>query len=227
VNDLEGALRELDVDWPATPDLTTAVMTRIAAEPRGGGRRLALRTWRARAAAFVAAAVIVGGGTLAVSPAARSTVLEWLGLKSVEIKREQPRIGAGLDLGPAIPLPAGTRVPKALGKPEAYATRLPDGSRIVSLVYPGPVLVQVFKARVTPFIQKTVGMGAEVERVPDGYWITGAHGFAYESPGGGAYESQRLSDRVLLIERGGSLIRVEGEITKARALAIADSIKVG
>ena len=39
VNDLERALRELDVEWPATPDLATAVMTRIAAEPRGEAAR--------------------------------------------------------------------------------------------------------------------------------------------------------------------------------------------
>jgi hypothetical protein len=70
-------------------------------------------------------------------------------------------------------------------------------------------------------------MGATVERVRDGYWITGAHGFAYESPGGGAFEEQRLSDKVLLLERGGDLIRVEGDISKARALEIANSIEAG
>jgi hypothetical protein len=226
VTDLEAALRELDVDWPATPDLTTAVMTRIAAEPARRRWRLpAARGWRARLAYLCAALVVAGGGTLAASPGARSAVLEWLGLKSVKIERTEPRIGAKLDLGPAIELPPGTRTPKALGKPEAYDTRLPDGTRIVSLVYDGPILVQVFKARVTPFIEKTVGMGADVERVKDGYWITGAHGFAYESANGGAFEEQRLSDKVLLIERDGQLIRVEGNLTKARAVEIADSIR--
>ena len=39
MNDLERSLLELDVEWPATPDLTTAVMTRIAAEP--GNRAVA------------------------------------------------------------------------------------------------------------------------------------------------------------------------------------------
>jgi hypothetical protein len=217
MNDLESALRELDVDWPATPDLATAVMARVAAPPRP--------TWRKRMIGFLLALVVVGGGTLAVSPAARSTVLEWLGLKSVKIERAEPRIGARLDLGPAMALPPGTRTPRALGKPEAYDTTLPSGAKVVSLVYPGPILVQVFKARVSPFIEKTVGMGATVERVADGYWITGAHGFAYESPGGGAFEEQRLSDKVLLLERGGDLIRVEGDISKARALEIADSIQ--
>jgi hypothetical protein len=217
MSNLESALRELDVDWPATPDLATPVMARIAA-PRRPSRRK-------RIVAFVVALMVVGGGTLAVSPAARSTVLEWLGLKSVKIERTEPRIGAGLDLGPAIALPAGTRVPKALHDPEAYDTTLPDGSKVVSLVYEGPILVQIFRARVSPFIEKTVGMGANLERVPDGYWITGAHGFAYESPSGGTFEPQRVADKTLLIERGGLLIRVEGDISKARALEIAGSIQ--
>ncbi|WP_028062313.1 hypothetical protein [Solirubrobacter soli] len=285
MSDLEAALRELDVDWPATPDLAAAVMTRIAADPRraaaggeaargagealggeaarggeavggdaarGGGaaageaarggeaaggeaargaaparrrRRLPTpSTWRARLAYVFAAALVAVGGTLAASPAARSTVLEWLGLKSVKIERVEPKIGARLDLGPAIALPAGTRTPGVLGKPEAYDTSLPDGTHVVSLVYPGPILVQVFKARVSPFIQKTVGMGATVERVKDGYWIKGAHGFAYESPSGGTFEEQRVSDTVLLLERNGDLIRVEGNIPKARALEIANSM---
>jgi len=120
-------------------------------------------------------------------------------------------------------------VDRESGKPIDASGLLPDGSKIVSLVYGPrpPILVQVFKARVTPFIQKTVGMGADLERVPGGYWITGAHGFAYESPSGGTFEPQRLSDKVLLIERDGQLIRVEGDISKARALEIANSIEVG
>jgi hypothetical protein len=217
MSDLEATLRELDVDWPETPDLVGPVMTRIAAPPKPN--------WRKRVVAFLLALVVVGGGTLAVSPSARSTVLEWLGLKSVKIERTQPRIGASVDLGPVIDLPEGTRVPRALDDPEAHDTTLPDGSKVVSLVYEGPVLVQVFRARVSPFIQKTVGMGAKLERVPDGYWITGAHGFAYESSNGGTFEPQRLADRTLLIERNGDLIRVEGKISKARALEIADSIQ--
>ena len=168
--------------------------------------------------------VVAAGGTLVVSPAARSAVLEWLGLKSVKIERTEPRIGANLDLGPAIELPEGTRVPKALDDPQAYDTRLPDGTKTVSLVYDGPILVQVFRARATPFIQKTLGQGSRAERVPDGYWITGSHGFAYESATGFGYEQQRLADKTLLIERDGLLIRVEGDISKAHALEIADSI---
>ncbi|MDA0166171.1 hypothetical protein OM076_38255 [Solirubrobacter ginsenosidimutans] len=223
MSDLETALRELDVEWPDTPDLSHAVQARIAERRRKV-------SWRARIAYFAAALVLLGGGTLAVSPAARSSVLEWLGLKSVEIKREAPKpvIGRELDLGtPLAAPPKGTRIPQALGAPDtAYDTILPDGTHTVSLVYTGPpkLLIQVFRARATPFIEKTLGQGATAERVANGYWITGAHGFAYQSAKGFGYEQQRLADRTLLIERDGLLIRVEGNTTKARALAIAASI---
>jgi hypothetical protein len=228
MNELERALRELDVEWPATPDLATAVSARIATPVQ---KRVV--TWRARLASFAAALVLLGGGTLAASPEARSTVQRWLGLKSVEIRREplRPGVGRELDLGTPIALPPGTRVPSTLGTPDAvYRTPLPDGTRAVSLVYAGPpkVLVQTFRAAATPFIEKSVGAADDVERLEvDGaraYWITGAHGFAYQSATGFGYERQRLADRTLLIERDGLLIRVEGEITKTRAEAIAASV---
>ena len=77
-------------------------------------------------------------------------------------------------------------MPEALRDPEAYdPTRLPDGTKTVSLVYKGPVslLVQVFRARATPFIQKTLGSAPSKARPvpPDGYWITASPGFAYQS----------------------------------------------
>lgn len=246
--DLERALRELDVDWPATPDLAATVHARIATEPqpgRGGraadaGRR---RRWsapaaagrtRARLAAVVGAVLLaLAGGTLAV-PEARSTVLRWLGLRSVEIKREEPRAtpGAGLPLGTPTTLGALT-VPvlqgRGLGTPGVYATTLPDGSTAASLVYAGPVLVQTFRARVTPFIEKTVGSGAAVERLRvDGapaFWITNPHGFAYQSASGFGFEDQRIAGRTLLVERrDGLLLRIEGVSSRDRAVAIARSV---
>lgn len=226
MNELENALRELDVEWPATPDLATAVTARITAPAK---HRV---TWRVRLAYFAAALVLLAGGTLAASPEARSTVLRWLGLKSVEIRREplRPGVGRELDLGTPTALPRGALVPSALGAPDAvYRTPLPDGTRAVSLVYAGPpmVLIQTFRAAATPFIQKSVGSADAVERLEidgaRGYWITGAHGFAYQSPNGFGYEDQRLSDRVLLVERDGVLLRVEGAISRDRAVAIAKS----
>lgn len=230
MNDLERALRELDVDWPATPDLAATMAARIATEPRPARARRR----RARVAAIAAALLLVlAGGTLAV-PEARSTVFRWLGIESVEIKRGEPSAtpGAALDLGtPTTLAKLGVPVLRArdLGSPGVFLTPLPDGTRAASLVYDGPVLVQTFEARVTPFIEKTIGTGADVEELTvDGataYWITNAHGFAFESPTGFGYEDQRIAGRTLLVERAdGLLLRIEGVGTRARAVAIARSV---
>jgi hypothetical protein len=242
VTDLEHALRELDVDWPDTPDLATTVARRVAAEPRTRGERAAGRVARrrftrprARLAAGVAAVLLVlAGGTLAV-PEARSTVLRWLGIESVEIKRGEPSATPGASLGLGTPTTVeALRVPvlraRDLGTPGVYATSLPDGTRAASLVYPGPVLVQTFKAQASPFIEKTIGAGGTAERLDvDGataYWIRGAHGFAYQSPRGFGFADQRIAGSTLLVERrDGLLLRIEGVRDRARAVAIARSVQ--
>ena len=94
---------------------------------------------------------------------------------------------------------------------------------------PPMVLVQTFQASATPFIEKTVFSADDVERLKiDGataYWISGSHGFAFEGPNGVAYEERRVADRVLLVERGGRLYRVEGAISRDRAVEIYRSIE--
>ena len=138
--------------------------------PRAAARGERRARGRLRAATVRSRWCVALGGTLAVSPDARSTVLRWLGLKSVEIEREPPQpppIGAGArtsatrDRGCRAP---ATRVPvPALGEPDAvYVTTLPDGTRRGSLVYADgadPRADRSRRAR-TPFIEKTVGIGA-------------------------------------------------------------------
>jgi hypothetical protein len=124
-------------------------------------------------------------------------------------------------------------VPPALDDPDAgYLTILPDGTQAASLVYAdGPILVQAFRASASPFIQKTIGSGAQLEQLTvDGataYWIEGAHGFAYQTgTGSGAYADQRLAGNTLLVDRAdGILLRIEGRLNRARAVEIARSIQ--
>jgi hypothetical protein len=246
VTDLEQALRELEIDWPATPDLATAVHERIthAALPRA-------RPLRARFAWLGAALVIVLGG-VAVVPDARSAVLRWLGLKGVEIRREQPRAtppprsptGATLGLGDRVSLAQARRgarvfVPAGLGAPSAvYRGELENGPEAVSLIYApsadipasdvtgAGLLVQTIPVSAATLIKKTAGAAADVQFLTvDGspaYWITGSHGFAYESPEGDVgFEPERLADRTLLVERDGLLLRVEGKVSRDRAVQIA------
>ena len=226
--DLHAELSALAVEWPETPDLTDGVLARLDAPAR---RRRAPR-WRPALAYGLAAVLAAFAVTMAASPDARSAVLEWLGLKSVKVERREPRpTDSGLQLGTPVTLEEARRrapflaLPAALGEPSAVHA----GHESVSLVYDGPLLVQEFPARVEPFIEKTIGVGARLERLRVGgapaYWITGAHGFAYERDGAGSFESQRIAGNTLLVERpGGLLIRVEGDVDRARAVAIAASV---
>jgi hypothetical protein len=228
--DLEAELRALPVDWPPTPDLAAAVADRL-------DRPAAPRRRRFRAA-LVALAVLVGGA-MAVEPA-RSAILELLGLRSVRIERRepvatvQPPLGAGLgarvDQAEALrradfrPAP-----PAVLGEPLAVLYAEPPPGGMVSYLYDG-LLVSELIATATPVIGKAAGSGTRVEQVrvggARGYWLSGRpHGFAYvDRDGAATFADQRLAGPTLLLERGGLLLRIEGRVTKARALAIARSI---
>ena len=257
--DLHDDLTALAVAWPETPDLVAGVLARLEPEPaaaaprreRERGRGFA---WRPALAYGLAALLAAFAITMAASPDARSAVLEWLGLKSVRVERREPvapppdpgRLGAGLGLGAPVTLEQARERAPYLAEPGDPALGAPDavyvGADSAALVYgsrPGlpraestgaALLVQAFPGRVGPFIEKTVGMGARLERLrvegDPAYFIAGAHGFAYESAsGGGSFEPQRLAGNTLLVEReDGQLIRIEGALGRDRAVAIAESI---
>ena len=249
MRDLHDELTALSVEWPATPDLAAAVSARLAAPAPVRARR----AWRPALAYALTAVAAAFALTMAVSPDARSAVLEWLGLKSVKIERREPsappprpgKLGAGLGLGTPVTLAEARRGAPFLRLPEADGLGDPDAVYAapgrVSLVYgerPGyaratttgaALLVQEFEARVGTFIEKTLGQGTRLERLRVGsdpaYFITGAHGFAYEGDDGVRFEDQRLAGNTLLLERAdGLLIRVEGDLTRDRAVAIARSV---
>jgi hypothetical protein len=227
VAELHDELLALRADWPETPDLVERV---LAAPPAPARRRGGLR-WKPALAALVAAVA----GVMAVAPA-RSAVLEWLGLKSVRIERREPappRPGASLQLGAPISADAAARrfpdlatPPAALGAPGAIY----EHDSGLAFVYAEPdVLVQRFPARVGQFIEKTVGAGARLDRLRVGgdpaYWIEGAHGFAYLQQGAVDFEDQRIAGNTLLVERAdGELLRIEGDLDRARAIEIAGSV---
>lgn len=219
MRDLERELRATEIAWPETPDLAA----RLRLEPQRAPQRA---RWAA-----VAVALLLGG--LAAVEPARSAVLELLGLKSVRIERREPvatPAPPGADLGLGVPAPrTAAPAPVALGDPDAtYAE-----GEMITHVYGDPpdLLVMQAPATVTPFIQKSIGQGVRLEgfRI-DGapaYFISGApHGVAIDRGNGDVrYDPQRLAGNTLLVERrDGVLIRIEGELTRARATAIARSI---
>jgi hypothetical protein len=210
MSELERALVALEVEWPPTPDLAAAVRMEIA----GPAPARRFTGWRRRLAIAVASVLVVAGGTLAVSPAARSTVWRWLGLQGVEIRRERPRatpvphsaVGATLGLGVPISVAqarnAGARFPDGLPEPSAaYLGPRVGGQRPVALVYPAKdglkpskvtgvaLLVQTFRARVDEILLKKMSTSGSVEFLTVGgapaYWISGEpHGFQYTTRDG-------------------------------------------
>jgi hypothetical protein len=130
----------------------------------------------------------------------------------------------------------------ALGRPdEVYESPVLPGG-LVSLVY-GPrgglttspdgvsVLFMEFRARVERriLLLKEVGPGTRLQAVriggEPGFWISGqAHSVVFKAPNGRLiYDSLRLSGNALIWQRGDLVLRIEGNMTKAEALAIARS----
>ena len=102
MSELELRLADLAeaIDWPPTPDLASTVRQRLAAQP-ARRRRRSMR----RVLAFAALLVLVPAGVvMAVSPDARDTLLDLVGLQGATIRRleELPPVDVGpVELPPA------------------------------------------------------------------------------------------------------------------------------
>ena len=220
------------LEWPETPDLAAAVVTRIGGvTPRHTGDRPRLR--RPLVLAF-AALLILAAGALAF-PGVR----HFLGFGSVRVERVprlplKPAPGAKLALGRQTTLAAAhvafrPLVPAALARPTVYVDRTIPGGQL-SLVYRrGHLLLTEVEGRLRhEFLQKFVGPGTRVERVAlPGLWIHGAlHEIVYEDRNGLIRpDTVRLAGDTLLWRRGAVLLRLEGARSKAEALRIARSVR--
>jgi len=227
------------LDLPPAPNLAAAVHARLAPAPRRRVRALVL--------AFLLLALALGAA-MAVPPA-RSAILDFLGLRGVRIERVEelppvppaPAAGSGLDLGERTTASrAGERagfalvLPEELGRPDEvwFDSRLPGG--VVTFVYrtPGkPFLLAQFRGRTDPgLVKKAIEPGTRIEFVEvdgePGYWLAGRpHVFAFEDADGEFRpDTIRLAGNTLLWERGELTLRLEANVTKARALAIARSV---
>jgi len=165
-----------------------------------------------------------------------------------------PAVGAALDLGEPATLEAAQRqlpllVPAlpALGAPSAvYVAPGPAGGR-VALVYdvraglPPPtstgvsLLLLEVRAPSSGFdpivVRKTAGPATGIEDVTvnggHGVWLEGApHQLFLPDPSGQFHLDQvRLAANVLLWEQGGLLLRLEGSLSRDKALTIAASVQ--
>lgn len=137
-------------------------------------------------------------------------------------------------------------VPAALGQPDlVYILEPPAGppATEITLVYlsvPGvnpagetgvAVLVTEARGKVdTQFFGKMLGPDATIEPVSvdghQGYWIAGEpHIFYYRGADGTLQqETLRLASNTLLLDVDGTLVRIEGNLTKDQAIHIAESL---
>ena len=233
---VEERLRALEVAWPEEPDVATTVRARLEVPRRAPLAR------RFRPALI---ALLVALGVVAAVPSARSHVLHWLGLGGETIQRvpTQPTPAPArtrLDLGARIPLPAGALVPGVLGPPDAVY-RSDD---VVTLLYrPRPglresahsgagALLSQFPGRTNnEYVRKTAGPRTRIERVSvrgePGFWLAGAaHELIYEDPAGSILPlPARLAGHTLVWRHGDRTLRLEADIPKSRALAVARSVR--
>ena len=240
MSELERALSTIggELDYPPTPALAPAVRARVVAAP---SPRRGLRPRAAIALAF--AVLLIGAGSaFAASPGLRHSVLDWLGLRSVEIERvpRLPATAAGDQLA------LGTRTTlQGAARGASFTPLVPAGSRPtrctspgshpggqVGLVYTRPggvrMLITEFRGQQqSVFIQKALGPGTTAEAVSvsgqPGIWIAGTpHVLMYRDRNGQVQGyTPRLATNTLLWRHGDLLLRLEAHISKAAALKIA------
>jgi hypothetical protein len=228
---LELRLAELgrELEFPPTPELEL----RLERTPRSRRRPLVLA---------LAALLAVLAGTLALSPGARSAVLELFHLRGATVGRvdELPdveRIGR-LDL-------LGERVTRAeaerrvgfrlvdLGEPDSVYYR---AGGIATLVYgdldrPRLVLTQARGGLFEGFIRKSAGGGTEIERVTvdgtPGLYVSGDEHFVMFRNGAGQIDDERsfLAGTTILWNRGEVLLRLEADVSRGEAVRLAESVR--
>lgn len=226
------------VEFPPTPDIAAAARRRL------DERAPVVPFWQRRRTLVVALALVaLAVATALAVPPARTAILRFFGLDgaSVRLVDELPRVRAyaGITYGERVSLAEARRrvdhavlAPEPLGDPDAVYV---DGARPgepVTLVYGSNdaprLLVTQFSGE--PLIEK-VGEAGETEVEPvrvrgaRGLWIHGPPHVVFFRDESGAVsgDEARVAGNTLLFKRGELTIRIEGNTTKARALAIARS----
>ena len=238
--ELESTLRDIGsrVAYPVMPNLASRVRARLTERERPR------RPWLlALAPALVTLLVIAVG----------ATAVETVRLRGIDVFRV-PEVSAPprvpLDLGERTSLQAvhglvGVRTssdPLLAIPDEVYVRRGPAGTHVAFAYGPRPSLaagttgygalvVQHAGTIEAPLIGKAVGPGSRMEQLTiDGapaIWIEGdPHFFFYRDAAGAIREeSLRLAGNTLLWQRDRTLLRLEAQVSRTRAMELAASFR--
>jgi len=226
--ELDRELRALAVtlDWPGERDLVPAVRARLA--QRRPRRAL---PWR-RIAAVTALVLVVGIAATMAVPDARTAVLRFFGLKGVAVIRveqlppapppSEAFFGEKVSLADAERVAGIDLLLPDLGPPdEVWVDRL--APNFVVIEYGRPETRLRLTELVGGFVEKYATAEQRVERVQvdgrSGIWIEGEHVVS------GPVGPPRRAASALLWEQEGLTLRLEGDLSKERALEIARTVR--
>jgi hypothetical protein len=230
--ELERDLREVGrlLAFPPDPDLVSGVRARLGeAAPRG------FAFARRRALVLALAVLVVAIGAAFAVPPARTAILRFFHIggetiKVVDTLPNAPRLSpiAGLD-GPMSVEDATNRAGFNLILPPKHGGIYADDGIIATYIAPRVVLTEsrselgMSKKVVSP---QTI---LEPLRVNDhdGMWIRGAEHVVmyFDSQGRGHAKQLRIAGNVLVWAYGSVTLRIEGPITRAKALGLAALIR--
>jgi hypothetical protein len=245
---LESELRTLgrEIEVPPASDVTAAVRQRLEGPAVSRRHAPALRTPSPRRRLGWRAALVVVVALLAVmiaTPQGRAVIIGVFRFAGVELRQEpgpvrSPASSASLPGERRMSLEEARHhvsfpilVPAALGRPSGVVVS--DRGRVASLIYRrtpyGQVRMDEFAGHLDPvFFQKFLQLGNVREVKVNGargLWIKGPHVLMYITRDGTpAVATARLTTGNTLIWGTGQVaLRLEGNLGKAAALAIANS----
>jgi hypothetical protein len=245
-SELRAASRAVAV--PAAPDLTGAVRQRLethASRRRhlpvlGTGSSRRRLGWRAALVGLVTIAVL-----LIATPQGRAAITGVLRFAGIELRQGRgpapaPGHSASLPGEQRMTLAEARRhahfpilVPAVLGKPDQVVVS--DGGRVVSLMYSrtahGQLRLDEFAGHLDLLIFEKFIAFARVTHVrlngSTGLWLTGPHDLVYINDAGVpvSASARMTTGNTLIWSTGRVVLRLEGRLGKAAALAIAGSAR--